>query len=387
MAKQLQLSIADPCHEDWDKMTPAAKGRFCGSCQKQVVDFSTMSDRQVAEFFKKPSTGSVCGRFMSDQLDRDIEIPKKRIPWVKYFFQFALPAFLLSLKPSPGKTQGQVRSKILQKEILHPPVNEKRIECTIDLIPLKKDTAIKPIKPTVLTLGRVAKPVCNKPLIGDTTSVPTVPMEALQEGLTGRMGGLTVRVDDSKTIRGKVVDQKGDPLPGASVRVKNTRSVVTADNNGQFRLQAYTGNVLAVFGAGLETTELIVKKSQDIIIVMKRTVVGFIGYRIKPKKEIKNVPLLKQILKDTAFNSFKVFPNPVSPGSRITIEARQAEEGDYTLHLLNQSGQLVHQQEIRIDAEVRSFSIDAPPVAAGTYFIVFTNKESGKKFSEKIIIQ
>jgi len=83
MRKKLQLSIPTPCHEKWDNMTPVQQGKFCGSCQKSVVDFSNMSDRQVAEFFKKPSAGSVCGRFMQDQLDRSIEIPKKRIPWVK----------------------------------------------------------------------------------------------------------------------------------------------------------------------------------------------------------------------------------------------------------------------------------------------------------------
>src|SRR5215204_2566694 len=98
MSKKFQLQIPTPCHENWDNMSPVEKGRFCDSCQKQVVDFSNMSDRQIAVFFKKPSTGSVCGRFMQDQLDRDMEIPKKRIPWVKYFFQFALPAFLLSIK-------------------------------------------------------------------------------------------------------------------------------------------------------------------------------------------------------------------------------------------------------------------------------------------------
>ena len=74
MSKKIQLSIAEPCHENCENMNPVEKGKFCGSCQKQVVDFSHMSDRQVAEFFKKPSTGSVCGRFMTDQLERDIEI-------------------------------------------------------------------------------------------------------------------------------------------------------------------------------------------------------------------------------------------------------------------------------------------------------------------------
>src|ERR1043165_9793104 len=105
MNKKIQLSIPTPCHENWDNMTPVERGRFCGSCQKQVVDFSRMSDREIAMFFKKLSTGSVCGRFMEDQLDRDIEIPKKRIPWINYFFQFALPAFLVSAKAT---AQGSV---------------------------------------------------------------------------------------------------------------------------------------------------------------------------------------------------------------------------------------------------------------------------------------
>ncbi|HEX2629231.1 MAG TPA: hypothetical protein VHM26_09470, partial [Chitinophagaceae bacterium] len=95
MPKKIQLHIADPCHENWNDMSEVEKGRFCGSCRKQVIDFSEMSDREIVQFFKQPSKGSVCGRFMSDQLDRDMVMEKKRLPWIKYFFQFALPAFLL----------------------------------------------------------------------------------------------------------------------------------------------------------------------------------------------------------------------------------------------------------------------------------------------------
>ena len=72
MAKKLQLQVPVPCHEDWEKMTHAEKGRFCSSCQKTVIDFSNMSDREIALFFKKPSIGSVCGRFLEDQLNRDM---------------------------------------------------------------------------------------------------------------------------------------------------------------------------------------------------------------------------------------------------------------------------------------------------------------------------
>jgi hypothetical protein len=50
MSKKLQLQVPVPCHEDWDKMTDAEKGRFCSSCQKTVIDFSKMSDREIALF-------------------------------------------------------------------------------------------------------------------------------------------------------------------------------------------------------------------------------------------------------------------------------------------------------------------------------------------------
>src|SRR6478672_4555275 len=100
--KKIQLSIPRPCHENWDAMKPSEKGKFCASCQKTVIDFTEMSDRQIAEFFKRP-IGSVCGHFYQNQLNKDIELPKKRIPWVKYFFQFTLPAFLVSMKSNAQK--------------------------------------------------------------------------------------------------------------------------------------------------------------------------------------------------------------------------------------------------------------------------------------------
>src|SRR6187200_979672 len=106
MSKKFQLQVPEPCHEDWNKMTPGDKGRFCDSCQKTVHDFTGMSDAQLIAFFKKPSTGSVCGRFYNDQLERDFEIPRKRLPWMKYFLHLIVPAFLFTSK---AKAQGELR--------------------------------------------------------------------------------------------------------------------------------------------------------------------------------------------------------------------------------------------------------------------------------------
>jgi len=45
-------------------MTPEQQGRFCGSCQKTVVDFSSMSEREIIQFFERytGNKSEICGR-------------------------------------------------------------------------------------------------------------------------------------------------------------------------------------------------------------------------------------------------------------------------------------------------------------------------------------
>lgn len=74
--KKLRVSIENPCHEDWQKMTPETQGRFCQACEKTVVDFSKMSDAEILQYFSKPKAEKVCGRFRSDQLSPAEEGPE-----------------------------------------------------------------------------------------------------------------------------------------------------------------------------------------------------------------------------------------------------------------------------------------------------------------------
>ena len=53
MKKPIKLSINNPCSEDWNKMTKNSEGRFCALCQKNVVDFTSMSDEEIKNYFLK----------------------------------------------------------------------------------------------------------------------------------------------------------------------------------------------------------------------------------------------------------------------------------------------------------------------------------------------
>lgn len=77
------VRIPEPCHEDWNKMQPDDKGKFCGSCSKSVVDFSTKTDAEIKDILLANKDKHVCGHFKKTQINRPLnfsvnfnELPK-----------------------------------------------------------------------------------------------------------------------------------------------------------------------------------------------------------------------------------------------------------------------------------------------------------------------
>jgi hypothetical protein len=102
---------------------------------------------------------------------------------------------------------------------------------------------------------------------------------------------------------------------------------------------------------------------------------------------INDVPVTsKKVEQKFIASSIKIFPNPAPSGASLNIDFKEIPEGDYNISFLTLSGQLVRQEQLRIDAGMRTLQL-APNLKAGGYFMVLTNKKTGKKFTEKILIQ
>lgn len=68
------VRIPEPCHEDWNKMKPDSKGKFCHSCSKSVFDFSTKTDAEIKDILLEYKDQKVCGHFKKSQINRPLNI-------------------------------------------------------------------------------------------------------------------------------------------------------------------------------------------------------------------------------------------------------------------------------------------------------------------------
>ncbi len=177
MKKGIRITISEPCAQQWQDLPPREEGRFCGSCQQLVVDFTRMSDQELLRYFKDHS-GKVCGSFTGLQTDRDIisrEKPKKA------FGMYRLAAsFVGMLVGFTSKAQ------------------------TADTLTAKPLVEISPVAPKPVTV--IAQPAAPTPEPRpDTLSTP----------LQGKMGGVCVRpvmIEEKKLFLNRVYTQVEEML-------------------------------------------------------------------------------------------------------------------------------------------------------------------------------
>lgn len=113
--KSIQISLTQPCHEDWEKMTPREQGRFCDSCQKCVVDFTGFSDEELYRYIATHKGRNLCGRFNNTQLGRQVFKPQTRRKYFQWVMSLGFVVFLTNLFGIDAKAQETVNKEWQQK--------------------------------------------------------------------------------------------------------------------------------------------------------------------------------------------------------------------------------------------------------------------------------
>lgn len=76
MKSKFTLEINKPCSEKFSGFKKTELGGFCGSCQKEVIDFTGWSSQEIINYFNNNSHQKTCGRFNDYQLGSYVEPTK-----------------------------------------------------------------------------------------------------------------------------------------------------------------------------------------------------------------------------------------------------------------------------------------------------------------------
>lgn len=175
MKKWYQVRIPKPCHEDWQKMTPNQKGKFCDLCEKTVVDFTDKSEIVIQDFLNQNKDKKICGHFYKQQLTTvNIEIPtiifQKQYSYTRTFALALLVTMGTALLSC--KSDGKIK-KIETVEIIDSIIPKKKL--------IKKDTILSK-QSNLLKTTKFKKKICTKQIdslyVTTTTGIMIVGKES-----------------------------------------------------------------------------------------------------------------------------------------------------------------------------------------------------------------
>jgi TonB-linked SusC/RagA family outer membrane protein len=96
----------------------------------------------------------------------------------------------------------------------------------------------------------------------------------------------------TRTITGKVTDAKdGSPLPGATIRIKNSSTGTVTDVNGTFKIEVGTNAVLQISSTGFLVTEIAAGAKNEISVPLKLdekalSEIVVVGYGTQERKNV-----------------------------------------------------------------------------------------------------
>ena len=227
------IQIDNPCAENWNTMTKTDKGKFCTMCEKNVIDFSKLTDNEILKIIES-NNKNLCGRFMKTQLNRVlIDTNPQTSPKL---YQFLAGLLLFSVADANANTENQ--------------------------------------KPKIASFETETK----NSIISENDTIPKT------------------KTQTDFTITGKITHAKKEVIPGVTIQVKDKPHIATASNdNGEFNLDISNyileyPIILVISNHAFKDTTLIISEkdieSKKVFFVEMKEVQEFLGEIciIKPRK-------------------------------------------------------------------------------------------------------
>jgi TonB-linked SusC/RagA family outer membrane protein len=78
------------------------------------------------------------------------------------------------------------------------------------------------------------------------------------------ISSMQIMLAQSNTIKGQILDEKGDPVIGATIRIKGSNKGTVTDANGMFRLNSEEGVTLSISAIGMKAAEKTARDGMSI---------------------------------------------------------------------------------------------------------------------------
>lgn len=206
MAAPFTILINNPCNEKWLNMQADRSGRFCGSCQKSVTDFTQFSDSDLKSWFtNNQNTG--CGRFNPEQINRLIDV--KANFSVKQFKPSLIAASLMAFLSFPKLANAVNKSHhTYQSDAKKSPIDKKVSPSEKELITIK---------------GRVIDSDESLPLVGGSIRVKGTTITTVAD----KEGNFELKVDKNDFKNNLVLEftAVGFESQSFKVNVKKTETI------------------------------------------------------------------------------------------------------------------------------------------------------------------
>ena len=150
---------------------------------------------------------------------------------------------------------------------------------------------------------------------------------------------LTLTAQAQQAIKGKVVDENNEPLPGVNIQIKNTSDGTISNMDGEFSLNVKNNQTLIFSFIGMQTTNVVYRGQSPLTVVMQSDnndldEVVVIGYQTVKKADLtgavsvlKPETLRNKVVTGTVADALATLPGVTvrtagNPGAEGNVEIR-----------------------------------------------------------------